>query len=364
MHIAVTKEILHNWELAKINYFVLGGLENYPDRVGRDIDIYLPDKQNIVDALSSAKNILLKHGYRVIYPPNTWGKRLIGVRKTELGWDYYEIHIIDSIKWGGVNFTFFVNRKNVQTSEELNSWFLFIRKFMIPFLSGNLKKLEENIEHFSDIILEENLVNKLAKFSFHKCNEKLINFFKNFNKQNYVKTKYCKHTLIVKFLLHHPIFFFKSTTNWILKQYKAIKSPCSPLVYISVKDSSDTELKNFIDSANMPMFKHMAIDFKYVKKRSSIIDFKFLIENFKTRQSLGRQQLVVYIDPEHKVKPYYISQPDVYISIIHDYLKEIRINKKNGCETRVYNSPILKSKNIIIDAIVEAFISINHSSAP
>jgi hypothetical protein len=360
--IKIIEFIIKNWSINRLNFYPVSGLEYYPKNIGRDLDVYIPKKQDAEKALEVAEKVLINEKFKVLYPPDTWGKRIIGIKKVELDWIYIEIHTIDSLKWSFIDFTFFISNKKLENLNDFPIWLKFVRKFLIPFLSGNSIKLTENTKEFYNILEEDIIEIYLQEFIGKNKSVQLINTLKKGKKQKIDCTvqKY-RFYFLINFLLTHPFFFFKNVYRFFLKQIKAVTSPCSPLVYISIQNNKNMAVfMDILSNINLPMFQHMPIVIYEVNKNSRFKKiYDIITTNIKIRKSRGRQQLIILLNLINKKKPFYIPAPNLCLSI-NSYESGCIIQVKHQClKTKTYNLALDECEKVIKDQIVESFAAIN-----
>jgi hypothetical protein len=93
--VAAAGAVAHAWNAAAVNYVVLNGLDGYPERIGRDLDVVVGRGEG-TRALMIAAEVLRARGWHVTHPPDTWGLRIVAFSGT-CG---LEIHTLERLAWG------------------------------------------------------------------------------------------------------------------------------------------------------------------------------------------------------------------------------------------------------------------------
>jgi thymidylate kinase len=126
------------WNNAGLNYAVLHGVEQYPEGVGRDLDV-LVDREHTGRALQIAEGILRERGYTVAYPHPLWGRRIVAAPPG--GWsEALEIHTIASLPW---RFAVLVDRPARQARIgpfAFDPWGGFVKRVIMPILSNDVRR--------------------------------------------------------------------------------------------------------------------------------------------------------------------------------------------------------------------------------
>ena len=147
MKTSVLETIAEHWNRAGIHYAVAHGLEPYPDTVGRDLDILVPAAY-IKMAIDIARNVLQTHGFTVIHPPPLWGERLVAVKDGE--WtNVIEIHTMQRLSWRNVVFADYPNGSARKGPFKIDPWASFVKRILIPLLSGGTQKFLKRPCEFS-----------------------------------------------------------------------------------------------------------------------------------------------------------------------------------------------------------------------
>jgi hypothetical protein len=98
--VAAMESVATRWNDLKIPWLVAHGLEGYPERIGRDLDILMP--QELAPwALGEARQIFMERGWPLTAcPPPLWGERLVAVRFIDSSTSYLELHTMKRLRWG------------------------------------------------------------------------------------------------------------------------------------------------------------------------------------------------------------------------------------------------------------------------
>lgn len=132
--IALLERVAEEWNRIGITYAVAHGIDDYPARVGRDLDV-LVARRDIARAIDAAEQVLEASGLRVGRPPRLWGERLIASLDGPTP-DMLEVHAIPTLTWTGS-----VLADRPRPSERvgpfaIDPWVSFVKRVLIPLLAG------------------------------------------------------------------------------------------------------------------------------------------------------------------------------------------------------------------------------------
>ncbi len=96
--ISILERIAGAWNAAGLRYGVAHGLEAYPQRLGRDIDVMI-ERPDLSRAVELCRTILAEDGWSVVEPPNVWRARWVFAVRRD---DAVEIDLIPALTWGPV----------------------------------------------------------------------------------------------------------------------------------------------------------------------------------------------------------------------------------------------------------------------
>lgn len=138
--VELTTDIVSAWNEASLCYAIMHGIDEYPAAVGRDLDILVePNDQELL--LSIAREILLKNGWQVVRPVNTWGERIVGFS----GNNGLELHTVRKLSWREIIFS---TRPEPQSSDSFfprDPWATFVKQILMPGFRGDADKVHSNL---------------------------------------------------------------------------------------------------------------------------------------------------------------------------------------------------------------------------
>lgn len=142
--VIAAEAICRRWRELSIPFIVMHGLEGYPDRLGRDLDILMLPR-DALGALSEAAVILRDLGWNTtVCPPPLWGRRLVALREGEGGaLDYLEFHTMKSLRWATLSL---VDANEPMTGTvgpfPVSAWATFAKATLTPLLAGDLARFD------------------------------------------------------------------------------------------------------------------------------------------------------------------------------------------------------------------------------
>lgn len=231
--IHIVEDIAKSWNENHINYVVAHGLENYPHSLGRDLDIFVEERQNEL-LLEIASTILEKNNFTVVYPPGLWGKRILGFRNIENQTQDIEIHTITSLRWLFVTLVKNPAPTSYIGNFKIDPWVLLVKRVLINILYGNFSKLENQPQVLSINSEEEKAY---LRFCPSLIGEKLAGeLLELIRHRNIAGIKRIIAQLRISVIYH---FLLSNPFSAIIGAYHSAKvkifqlfSPCMPVVAI------------------------------------------------------------------------------------------------------------------------------------
>lgn len=123
------------WNRAGIRYSPVHGLEAYPRRMGRDLDVLVAGSQ-VEYAAAIARGVLERFFEHVVRPPPIWGERLIGVTDTAGELEVLEVHLTDEIRWRHIVLATDPRERDRIGPFTLDPWAAFAKRVVLPLLAG------------------------------------------------------------------------------------------------------------------------------------------------------------------------------------------------------------------------------------
>jgi hypothetical protein len=123
---------------SQTRWIVLHGMEGYPEKVGRDLDIAFKTEADLRQLLTTFETCVRRHGVRwVVHPSPIWGRRVLGITSE---YDVVELHTIPRVYWFNVNMV--PDWQNVELSEGIfpfENTMAFFKTCMMPALVADKK---------------------------------------------------------------------------------------------------------------------------------------------------------------------------------------------------------------------------------
>ena len=145
--IALLKALASAWNDDGIRYGVVHGLEGYPSRCGRDIDVLIEESDGL-RAIDLATGLMRREGWMCsIYPSKLGVVQIFALRKNQGRWTTLEIDLLLGLRlqWGPVCL---VNSQSFDLELyefdgiRIYPWASFVKRLLIQALAGNWKRLE------------------------------------------------------------------------------------------------------------------------------------------------------------------------------------------------------------------------------
>jgi hypothetical protein len=142
--LALLEAVAERWNREGLVYAVAHGVDSYPDRVGRDLDVLAAARQaaRMIDA---AQDVLERHGLVVFRPPRLWGDRIVAAA-LDPDPDLLEIHVVGAVSWGFANLTGEPEPSMRVGPFAVDPWVRFAKRILLPALAGNIAKVRTELE--------------------------------------------------------------------------------------------------------------------------------------------------------------------------------------------------------------------------
>lgn len=124
------------WNRCGICYAVVHGLDAYPERLGRDLDV-LVHRAETRRAARLAREVLESYFDHVVRPPPLWGERLIAARESATeGLSVLEFHLIEEIRWQNVRIAWKPVPDTSVGPFAVDSWCAFAKRIVLPAIES------------------------------------------------------------------------------------------------------------------------------------------------------------------------------------------------------------------------------------
>jgi hypothetical protein len=140
--VEAAEAVASRWKELGIAFVIAHGVEDYPDAIGRDLDIHM-DPRHAHRALEEARQTLTKAGWpTVVCPPPLWGARLVALTPDgDDRYEYLEFHTAAGFAWLALPLvTADVSATSRVGPFPVNSWTTFAKAVLLPLLAGDTFK--------------------------------------------------------------------------------------------------------------------------------------------------------------------------------------------------------------------------------
>jgi hypothetical protein len=144
--IALLEQVAAEWNRIGITYAVAHGIDGYPERVGRDLDVLIA-RRDIARGIDAAQRVLEASGLRVGRPPRLWGERVIATLDGPTP-DMLEVHAVPALAWTGSVLADLPIPSERVGPFAIDPWVSFVKRIMMPLLSGASGRLREEPSRF------------------------------------------------------------------------------------------------------------------------------------------------------------------------------------------------------------------------
>ena len=137
--VGIAVELVEAWNLSGLRYAIVHGIDDYPEKIGRDLDI-LVHVEDSAEMLASAHQIFKRDGWVAVDPPDMWGKRIVAFSAD----DGLEIHTVTGLSWREIELASTPRPTRRRNMFPLDPWASFAKQILMPGFHGDLKKMSSN----------------------------------------------------------------------------------------------------------------------------------------------------------------------------------------------------------------------------
>lgn len=209
--VKIIKNLASAWNKAGVVYGIAHGLEGYPKRLGRDIDVFVR-KEDLKKAKSLALKILSDNFEVIITPERDVWPRTAIFAFGENG--DLEIDLITKLIWGPITLIDNVNPIAIINGFKIDPWAYFVKNVLIKVLGGIRPQTFPWWLEYKDIVS-----NRCETLFGRELTKKLISALKMENfKDVYLLTKNLRRTAMIRNFIHYPIKYIINTLMWPTKE--------------------------------------------------------------------------------------------------------------------------------------------------
>lgn len=126
------------WNASGLRYAVVGGIEDHPREVGRDLDVLVAGSDTGT-LLQMAEDVLVAHGWRTVRSDDRDEPKVYGL----LGAEAVEIHAVTKIVWAGVEIADAPRPATSVGPFQVDPWASFAKRLLLPLLRGDTDKVRQ-----------------------------------------------------------------------------------------------------------------------------------------------------------------------------------------------------------------------------
>lgn len=223
--VLITEKIAERWNQAGIAYAIMHGIENYPRKIGRDVDVFASEL-DVIQAREYAIEVLEKNGWRVVAPSrDPWMKRSIYAIFQNV---HLQIDLFWALQWGPVSLVQNLRIGITRGPFAIDTVAEFAKIVMTKFLSGVDIKIQyvkyakgEHIEKYCQELFGQ----KLGQIFYHALN--------NYDTELLKKLRFkLQYILIYNSFISSPMLTTKLAILWIIRKLKPQVRKILPIVAI------------------------------------------------------------------------------------------------------------------------------------
>ena len=266
--VSLAAEIAKKWNEASVPYAVVHGVENYPQKIGRDIDLVM-SKEKIAEALEYAMEVGLSHCFsRGYFRWSHWGlyqlvllhdesetSLPIDIICTTMNWNAKWISLIDEDQLNR-----FIESDSQIGHFQISEEGAFYKSCVKPFLCGDLSRFDKEIKlptRIPKTVSHEHLKETVGSFGLSLLESSNITVLKKAFPQALKK-------LQLQWVLSHPIKAIHNLWGALHRRVMIYFSNSSNIVQLHTTDPES--LEQCLQKLVQPL-KHLFIELRPVSEK-------------------------------------------------------------------------------------------------
>lgn len=234
----ISDRVFFAFNSANINYSVVHGLENYPDSIGRDIDVLI-EKNDIEKCISVLENELISLNLNLKKHKTTWGHYYLFTYNNNCKNDsaclILEIDLIPFYQWAAT--TFLTKPETiiyVGNIYKVDLWASFLKRVLFQILGGNTQKFQKKNQELDLSLTEIKIIKKKLPLYLGKdLAEILIQSILKKDLKSIVELTPRIRRYVAFTGIKNPISFAFGIKNWLLNEIAhLIPKRCAPIIAI------------------------------------------------------------------------------------------------------------------------------------
>lgn len=148
-------KIAEAWNAKGVRYGVAHGLDQYPEVIGRDVDVFV-NKADRAVALECIISALSVCGFDVVVNKKPWAEWVVGYCEMSDGIAGVEIDIFSTMSWGWVPLVKDVgssSRPEQKAPFVLDAWGGFVKRVFMQAVSGNMGRFRSGEKHEHEFMI-------------------------------------------------------------------------------------------------------------------------------------------------------------------------------------------------------------------
>lgn len=236
--IAALEGVARAWNEAGIPYAVAHGLEGYPERCGRDLDVLVPSDAAAA-AMTLARRALERMGLTVVQPPELWGKRLVAVEATRMA-DMLEVHTIPALAWANTTFVARPRPSGNVGPFQVDPWASFVKKALQPVLAGDMErfKLGSSLPSISQPERSA-AAERLPRFCGRPLASRLVSALAEGDMQTVERlAPGLRRAVLVRGSIRAPVGSLRTAVRAVTRKLAQPFKPCAPVIAVVGPDGA------------------------------------------------------------------------------------------------------------------------------
>lgn len=327
--VKIAELIAEEWNREGIEYAVAHGVENYPNSLGRDLDV-LMKKEDVERALKIVVEIGKNHDWICIRPPDLWGKRLVLFGK-DLWRDALEIHTLTKLSWRGVTLAAEPQPTARFGPFKIDTWVFFVKDFLMILLAGQVERLNEaKIKKQLEAVMKHGLQYRLNElFGEDVSRSIIVNMHTHDSNSWRTLLPRMRRALVMGFVRKRPFEFAREFTLSLWRKFVQIFYPCGPIV--AFIGERDTLKRAVLERIRQDTSIFTGVSIRKLPKGFVSVGRSLLQERIEA----SRQKIVIY-DLGRREESSWFLRPDVTVFL--------------GPEKKHHNLQVGSDNSVYIDA--------------
>lgn len=235
--ISAQEIVAQAWNAEGLTYVIAHGLEGYPNRLGRDLDLLMDQRQAHL-ALHRASDLLRSLGWTITAcPPSLWGQRLVVLKEEDGHFSYIELHTMGELQWALMRFADTREPTSIHLGPfPLSYWATFAKAVLLPLLAGDVNRFSP--AYLSELkrlgLTAEAIVERGERYFGHRLTSLLVSSALAGDVDRLISLRGAARRACLRWILTHPIPTVRAMPRAVWRKLYRPWAPCGVQVILDI----------------------------------------------------------------------------------------------------------------------------------